>query len=103
MPAVDQTITTTQLVWYFTENQARNATANQIAGGEDFDVYGTWTFGAANQSIISRIFLDTATLENALTGAQAGDIIRVEELLPPHPEILNGKRFMVTATRTVVT
>ena len=101
MPAADATITTTVLVWYFTENQARNATINQIAGGEPLEATGTWTFGAASQTVKACVDLDTSAFESVLTGAQAGDLIEVQLLFPPHPELDNGNAYQVTATRTV--
>lgn len=101
MPAPDETTTTTVLHWYFTEAQARNVTINQIAGGEPLQVTGSWVFGAASQTVRATVDLDTSSLENALTGAQADDHIQVFELLPSHPEFANGNRFEVTATRTV--
>jgi len=72
MPAPDTTIVTTTRVWYFTENQVRNVTINQLEGGEEIEVEGSWTFGAEGQTIRSCAFLDTSALEGALTGAQAG-------------------------------
>lgn len=101
MPPPDATTTITIRRYYFTETQARNATINQIAGGEPLDVLGSWEFGASSQTLRACVDMDPSAFESALTDAQAGDHIQVFALLPSHPEVQNGNAFEVTATRTV--
>ena len=103
MATPDETTTITILRWYFTENQARNATINQIAGGEPLSVIGSWEFGASNQTLRASIDMDPSAFEGALDGAQAGDTIQIVPLFPGHPEFSNGNAFEVTATRTSTT
>ena len=103
MATPDETTTITILRWYFTENQARNVTINQIAGGEPLSVLGSWEFGASNQTLRACVDMDPSAFESALTGAQAGDHIQVFELPAGHSELQNGNAFEVTATRTVTT
>lgn len=101
MPAPTETTTITIRRWFFTQAQVDNATIKQLAGDEESEVSGSWVFGGAGQTVRSCVDLDTSQLEGALTGAQNGDVIEVTQLLPPHPQLANGKAYEVTATRTV--